>query len=145
MRTSALLILLAAHFACSTQTRMPRNPVGYFEIPVRDLDRATRFYGAVFGYTFERQTIDGHEMALFPSTEGAPGVSGALAKGEPYVPAKTGPILYFSTDDISATLTRANVNGGRTLYPVTEIGANGFVAEFEDSEGNRIALHSAKK
>ncbi len=84
-------------------------------------------------------------MALFPSTEGAPGVSGALAKGEPYVPAKTGPILYFSTDDISATLTRANANGGRTLYPVTAIGANGFVAEFEDSEGNRIALHSAKK
>ncbi|WP_375539703.1 VOC family protein [Oscillatoria sp. FACHB-1407] len=26
-----------------------KNPVGYFEIPVIDLDRAIRFYEAVFG------------------------------------------------------------------------------------------------
>lgn len=81
--------------------------------------------------------------ALFPLVEGKPGASGALAKGEPYVPAKTGPILYFATDDISATLALVNAHGGRTLYPMTAIAANGFVAEFEDTEGNRIALHAA--
>lgn len=46
------------------------NPVTYFEIPVQDMDRAVRFYSAVFAFTLERQTIDGYEIALFPSAPG---------------------------------------------------------------------------
>ena len=34
-------------------------------------------------------------------------------------------------------------NGGNILYPKTSVGDLGFVAEFEDSEGNRIALHQS--
>jgi uncharacterized protein len=119
-----------------------KNPVGYFEIPVEDLDRATRFYENVFGYEFERATVDGNEMAWFPTYEDAPGISGALAKGEIYIPTTKGSLVYFSTDNIDDALSRANSSGGRTLYPKTSIGALGWVAEFEDSEGNRIALHS---
>jgi len=121
------------------------NPVTYFEIPVTDLDRAVRFYQAVFGFTFERETIDGNQMALFPQTDGAPGITGALAKGSAYKPSKSGPILYFHTADIDKTLARANANGGKTLYPITAVGAIGFVAEFQDSEGNRIALHARSR
>ncbi|MDX2217317.1 MAG: VOC family protein [Oculatellaceae cyanobacterium bins.114] len=119
-----------------------KNPVGYFEIPVNDLDRAIRFYEAVFGYDFERATVDGNEMAWFPLAEDAPGISGALAKGESYTPTTQGSLVYFSTDNIDDTLSKANSNGGKTLYPKTSIGDLGWVAEFEDSEGNRIALHS---
>lgn len=113
------------------------NPVSYFEIPVRDMDRA------VLGYRLVREQVDGNEMALFPAVEGGSGASGALAKGEVYVPAMTGPIVYFATADIEKTLGLAGANGGKTLYPKTAVGKNGFVAEFADSEGNRIALHQA--
>ncbi|MFZ4677356.1 MAG: VOC family protein [Nodosilinea sp.] len=119
-----------------------KNPVGYFEIPVNDLDRAISFYGKVFGYDFERVIIDGSEMAWFPNDPGAPGISGALAKGDSYIPITQGTLVYFSTDNIDDTLSKANANGGKTLYPKTSIGDLGWVAEFEDSEGNRIALHS---
>ncbi len=119
------------------------NPVSYFEIPVRDMDRAVRFYEAVLGYRLVREPVDGNEMALFPAVEGGAGASGALAKGEVYVPAMTGPIVYFATADIEKTLGLAGANGGKTLYPKTAVGKNGFVAEFADSEGNRIALHQA--
>jgi predicted enzyme related to lactoylglutathione lyase len=119
-----------------------KNPVGYFEIPVNDLDRAISFYGKVFGYDFERVIIDGSEMAWFPNDPGAPGISGALAKGDSYIPTTEGTLVYFSTDNIDDTLSKANANGGKTLYPKTSIGDLGWVAEFEDSEGNRIALHS---
>lgn len=118
------------------------NPVVYFEIPVTDLERAVRFYGAVFGFRFERETIDGNDMALFPLTEGQPGITGALAKGSAYVPSKSGRILYFRAKDIDETLARANANSGKTLYPITKVGETGFVAEFPDSEGNRIAWHA---
>jgi predicted enzyme related to lactoylglutathione lyase len=45
--------------------------------------------------------------------------------------------------NINETLKRAVENGGQLLYPKTSIGDLGFVAEFQDSEGNRIALHQS--
>jgi predicted enzyme related to lactoylglutathione lyase len=119
-----------------------KNPVGYFEIPVTDLDRAINFYQNVFGYEFERTVVDGNDMAWFPFSQDAPGISGALAKGESYTPTTNGSLVYFNTDHIDDILSKANANGGKTLYPKTSIGELGWVAEFEDSEGNRIALHS---
>jgi predicted enzyme related to lactoylglutathione lyase len=115
--------------------------VFYFEIPVTDMDRALPFYQAVFGCSLERVDVDGYDMALFPPSDGA---SGALAKGDVYLPAKTGPIVYFSVDDIDTVMQRALAAGGSVLYEKKDIGENGFVAEFEDTEGNRIALNQRK-
>jgi predicted enzyme related to lactoylglutathione lyase len=114
--------------------------VAYFEIPVTDLDRAERFYTAVFGYAFQRAEIDGHPMALFPDSTHPGRITGALVLGESYTPGRAGARLYFAVERIDAVLARALEHGGRTLYPKTDIGENGFVAEFEDSEGNCIAL-----
>ena len=119
-----------------------QNPVGYFEIPVNDLDRAVNFYEKVFGYEFERVTVDGNEMAWFPNHEDAAGISGALTQGESYSPSIHGSRIYFNTDNIDEILSKVNSIGGKTLYPKTSIGDLGWVAEFEDSEGNCIALHS---
>lgn len=121
-----------------------KNPVCYFEIPVTDLERAIAFYNAVFGCQFERVNIDGNEMALFPAFDKASGITGALAKGGSYVPGKQGSRLYFSVVSIKETLHKVKQAGCEVLYPETSVGAYGSVAEFEDSEGNCIALHSAK-
>jgi len=116
------------------------NPVGYFEIPVTDMERAIRFYKAVFGFEFITENIDNIEMALFPFNEANYGITGALAKGEIYKPSKEGALIYFNTDSIDDVLLNINESNGKTLYPKTSVGEYGFVAEFEDSEGNRIAL-----
>ncbi|WP_066647360.1 MULTISPECIES: VOC family protein [Sphingomonas] len=123
---------------------MTANPIAYVEIPVMDLDRATAFYADLLGLDFERQTIDGYDMAMFPATEGAAGASGALVKGDVYVPGKTGAIVYFRVADIDAVLKRARARGAKILYDKKDVGAFGFVAEIEDSEGNRIALSAPK-
>jgi predicted enzyme related to lactoylglutathione lyase len=120
------------------------NPVVYFEIPVIDIDRATRFYSTVFNFKFDTTIIDNNKMALFPFTEEKSGISGALAKGEIYKPTKDGVLIYFNTANIDETLRLANVNGGQILYPKTDNGI-GLVAEFEDTEGNRIALYQSKE
>jgi hypothetical protein len=39
-------------------------------------------------------------------------------------------------------LKRVHASGGKTLMPKMQIGDYGFIAHFEDSEGNRVALHS---
>ncbi len=118
------------------------NPVVYFEIPVNDIDRAMTFYKAVFNFDFGQDSIDGYEMALFPFTDEYSGISGALAKGEVYKPTKNGVLIYFKTTDIDETLKLATTNGGQMLYHKTDNGI-GLVAEFEDTEGNRIALFQA--
>jgi len=119
------------------------NPIVYVEIPVCDIDRAMTFYGAVFGFEFGTTIIDGNEMALLPFNEKRAGISGDLAKGEINKPTHDGVLVYFATHDIAATLHRATTCGGRVLYPVTDNGM-GLVAEFEDTEGSRIALYQQK-
>lgn len=117
------------------------NPVVYFEIPVSDLERAIAFYQAVFMVEFERAVVDNNEMAFFPMDEQSGGISGALVKGEVYIPTINGVIVYFRTENIEETLERAIKLGCEVLYPKTSVGKLGFVAEFKDSEGNRIALY----
>ena len=120
------------------------NPVFHFEIPVTDMDRAVAFYQDVLGVELSRQTVDGYEMAFFPRDDHRPGASGALAKGDVYMPSHDGSILYFDVADIDAVLARATARGSRILYAKKSLGEAGYVAEFEDSEGNRIALTQAQ-
>lgn len=117
------------------------NPVIYFEIPVNDLNRAESFYKNVFGFNFEKEVIDDYEMTFFPFEDTESGISGALAKGDIYKPTKEGVIIYFRTDNIDITLQKVKEQNGIILYPKTVNEKYGFiVAEFEDSEGNRIAV-----
>lgn len=117
------------------------NPVIYFEIPVNDLERAETFYRNVFNFIFEKEIIDNYEMAIFPFSDHHGGISGALAKGDVYKPTKKGVIIYFNTQNMDETLQNVIKYGGEMLYPKTLNEKYGFfVAEFEDSEGNRIAI-----
>jgi predicted enzyme related to lactoylglutathione lyase len=116
------------------------NIANWFEIPVTDLDRAGKFYEKVFDI---KLTLEGH-VAFFSYTKEGPGAAGSLTKFESYEPSHSGTLVYFSVDDIGETLQRVNANGGKTLLPKTKIGIAefGFIAHFEDCEGNRVGLHS---
>ena len=142
--TTILLLLLS----CTSKEKNMNtsNPVVYFEIPVTDMKRAEQFYTNVFNFSFEKEDIDGYEMSLFPFEEKNSGITGALAKGDVYHPTKDGVIIYFKTENIDQSLTKVLQNGGKILYPKKNNEKYGFaVAEFEDSEGNRIALHETLK
>ena len=120
------------------------NPVNWFEIPVKDIGRARKFYEKVLGLELTPYDMEPFTMAFFPMTQGAQGAAGSLIKGESYEPSHAGTVVYFSVDDIEEILRRINANGGKTLMPKKSIGQYGFIAHFEDTEGNRLALHSMK-
>ncbi|MBB5747266.1 VOC family protein [Brevundimonas variabilis] len=119
----------------------PGNPIRHVEIPVTDLDRAVDFYAALFGHDFERVEVDGYPMALFPTHEGHPGASAALVMGDIYRPTRDGAVVYHHVPDIQRALAVATDRGAAILFPVKDLGDLGCVAEIEDSEGNRLALH----
>lgn len=118
------------------------NPVVWFEIPVVDMERARAFYEAVFNQELTVIDIGPRQMAMFPMEMGVPGVGGALVKEEHFVPSYAGTLVYFSVADITDTLNKVAVNNGKELIPKTSIGEYGFCAYFEDSEGNRVGLHT---
>lgn len=116
------------------------NPATYFEIPVTDMKRAIAFYEQVFGFDFQLEEIHGNHMALMPFTLDGSGISGALAKGEIYKPSHHGTLIYLRAENIDKTLDRAQLAGAKVLFPKTKAGEFSYVAEIEDSEGNRIGL-----
>ncbi|NHT76946.1 hypothetical protein C8J35_11259 [Rhizobium sp. PP-F2F-G38] len=119
------------------------NVIAHVEIPVTDLNRAMRFYNAVFGVNFgDVVTIHDNRMAYFPFEEGGGGASAALAQGDVYVPTRDGAIIYLNVADVDDVLAKAVGYGSEILFPKTPVNEIGFVAEIADSEGNRIAVQS---
>lgn len=120
------------------------NPINWFEIPAIDIEAARDFYQHVFDIEMQVTEMGGSIMAWFPGGPGEPGATGTLIKAEGYEPSLTGTTVYFSVEDIEATLAKINENGGKTLVPKMSIGEYGFIAQFEDNQGNREALHSTQ-
>jgi hypothetical protein len=127
----------------SEPTMSAQNPCCWFEIPVTDMARATAFYEKAFGYTMTPAEVEGIALTFFPSNQGEGwGVSGALVYTPPVVPSHNGSTVYFSVKSIEASLEKIVEAGGKVLIPKQSIGKFGFFAQFEDSEGNRVAVHT---
>ena len=121
------------------------NVLNWFEIPVTNMERAVKFYTAVFGYESMYQiNMGGFDMAFFPM-EGE-GVGGALCKGEWYKPTQDGAVIYLNGNpDLDKPISKVESAGGKVIMPKKLITDEiGYMAMFIDSEGNRVALHSNK-
>ena len=124
---------------------MEHNMVGWFEIPVHDMDRAKQFYETVFNVSIAIHDFGGILMGWFPFDEKKPGATGTLIKQDSYIPSQEGTLVYFVSDDVQNELNRIETAGGKIYQPKTEISPeHGFMVAFIDTEGNRVALHSQK-
>jgi predicted enzyme related to lactoylglutathione lyase len=116
------------------------NYVVWFDIPVTDLERASRFYTHVLGTTIERAD-PGMPMGVFSHQGDQAG--GCLFQDADFRPSENGPLLYFNVNGrMDTALAQTEANGGKILQPKHAIGPYGFRSVVLDSEGNRIALHS---
>ena len=124
---------------------MKRNVVGWFEIPVTNMERAIKFYQIVFDLKLERHEMGELDMAWFPFAD-VPGATGSLVfHKEFYKPSTDGVLIYFtcSSGDLSNELKKIEPAGGKVLMLKKLITEDvGYMALCIDTEGNRIALHS---
>ena len=119
--------------------------VNWFEVPVSDLDRAIAFYKQIFACEMEATEIGNMKMAFFPAEDMSGGATGALMLNESYVPSHEGTLVYFSTPDVAEPLSKVAKAGGKVMLEKTQISPeHGYMCVFEDTEGNRVALHSNK-
>ncbi len=120
------------------------NAVHWFEIPVRDLDRAQRFYESVLDTSLRREQAGPMTtLAVFPYEK--PGVGGCLfSSANGLQPSLDGAVVYLNAEpSLDAALARVEVAGGTVTLPRTELPEGmGCFAHIADSEGNRVGLHA---
>jgi predicted enzyme related to lactoylglutathione lyase len=126
-----------------------QNTVVWADIPVTDLDRAMKFYGAVLQRKFVKvEGMDG--IALEAPPENPPDMSAGsfpvsfdLAVVSANKPTTGGCTIYLNSyGDPEGMIQRAVDAGGEMLMPATDMGQMvGVIGHFKDSEGNRIGVH----
>lgn len=121
----------------------PHDAITWFDIPVRDLDRAQRFYEAVLERPMTRETMAGDQMALFAAD--AAGVKGCLSIGPHTVaPSSAGTRVYLdASPSLDAALARVARAAGQVVTPKVALPEGmGFFAHIADTEGNVVGLHA---
>ena len=103
------------------------NPSSWFGIHAHDLDRAKAFYESVFDKPLQDVGGNGFRFIIFPADYTQHG----------------GTTIFFNCPDCAETAEKAVAAGGKLLQEKFRI-ANGFAAFIEDTEGNRIGLHSTR-
>lgn len=128
-----------------SDSNMPtRSLINWFEIPVRDLDRAQRFYETVLGHAMRRERMaPGHDLALFPYPE--EGTGGCLVHGEDVAgPSLSGSLVYLDAGPtLDAAVARVLPAGGRVVQTRIDLpDGMGSYVHIVDTEGNRVGLHA---
>jgi predicted enzyme related to lactoylglutathione lyase len=121
-----------------------KNPVGWFEIHVADMERACNFYEFVFNQKLTALPSGDPSIKImaFTGDMNSHGANGALVLHPMKTPSTEGALIYFSCNDCSVQEKLALGKGGQVFKSKFSIGPNGFISIIGDSEGNAIGLHS---
>lgn len=123
-----------------------QNAISWFEIPATDLPRAAKFYETIFSIKLNPLDMENIKMRMFP-VDSTTGVGGAIVdSGGFHKPSHDGPMIYLTADpDLQNVLDKVEAAGGKIFLPKSEISPEfGYMAVINDTEGNRIGLHSMK-
>lgn len=122
------------------------NVIGWFDIYVADMDRATAFYGGVLKQKLEKigDPTGETQMMSFPADMQSYGASGALVKSNHSRPGIGGTMVYFSVENCAVEESRVAAAGGKIIRPKFSIGEFGWVTLCQDTEGNMFGLNSMK-
>jgi uncharacterized protein len=105
----------------------------HFEVQAEDADRASKFYGNVFGWSFNDSGMPGMDYRMVRTGENQ---GGGLYQSDD----RSGHlVVYFDTDDIDATIKKVRDGGGQAedKQPIPGVG---WFSSAKDTEGNAFSL-----
>jgi predicted enzyme related to lactoylglutathione lyase len=111
------------------------HKITYIEFPTTDIEQTTKFYGTVFGWTFQDW---GPEYIGFAGA----GMDGGFSKEEPHqIPGKFAPLVVLYSANLKATEDAVVAAGGSIVVPTFEF-PGGRRFHFSDGVGNVLAVWS---
>lgn len=112
--------------------------LAHFAIHADDLERAKKFYAAVFGWVFEAWGPPGFYMIKTKKGDD-PGTFGSLQeRHHPKGDAITGFECTVAVADVDATARAVEKAGGTMVMKRMTIGTVGHLIKFHDTEGNIV-------
>lgn len=110
--------------------------VVHFELSAKDPARAGKFFREVFGWRFE-QWGDADYWMITTGPESKRGINGALLvqRGLRSTVCNT-----IEVDSIDQAIRQVKESGGRILVPKRTLAGVGYLAYFQDTEGNTLGL-----
>jgi hypothetical protein len=110
----------------------------HFELPAQDAARARSFWSGLFGWKFKDSGMPDvdYQMVQTGSDQG-----GAVYPSDGSI---RGPIVYFDTDDIDASIAKARELGGHAedKQPIPHVG---WFARARDTEGNEFSFFQSEE
>jgi len=122
---------------------MPR--VVHFEIHAGDPERAVKFYGKVFGWTFQKWEGPMPYWLVITGPDGQPGINGGLVPRRGDIDG-TAVIAYVCTVDVAsvdASISTVEANGGTVVVPKMAVPGVGWLVYCKDTEGNIFGMMQA--
>ncbi|OEV11019.1 VOC family protein [Streptomyces nanshensis] len=106
----------------------------WLDLGVRDSAAAKRFYGGVFGWTFQPFGSGEEEFGFFKSDGKTVAALGPLDEG-----ARSSWMIYFSTPDLDAAAQQVRQAGGSVRVDPFDVNDQGRMAQFTDPQGGQFA------
>lgn len=104
---------------------MAKNPVGWFEIYVDDMERAKNFYQSVLKVELQKLEGPDVEMWAFPMEQQGTGAAGSLVHMEGFKAGKNSVLIYFMSEDCAIEEARVVPAGGNIQKSKFSIGQYG--------------------
>jgi predicted enzyme related to lactoylglutathione lyase len=114
---------------------MPR--VVHFEINADEPERALKFYERVFGWEFTNWEGPMEYWLIKTGEEDEPGINGGLIRRKDPNASVINTVEVPSVDEYSE---KVRENGGEIVIPKMPIPGVGYVAYFQDTEGNVFGI-----
>ena len=120
-----------------------KNPIGWFEIHVKDFDSARKFYGELFAWEFKLS--QGSKSLYWNIYTGEGSIGGGFMKKSKPEHEGQAMVFYVEVEDIEASLKKAAELGGRVDTPKSLISETaGYFALIKDPDDNLIGLWGKK-
>jgi len=104
----------------------------HFELNVKDIKKAIKFYEKVFGWKFEKWDGPIDYWLIMTGDENEQGIDGGLGGEEENFPSVVNTV---DVDDVEEVVKKVEANGGTILRPKHAVPGIGWLAYIKDSEG----------
>lgn len=108
------------------------NRVTHFEIPTDNPEKSLKFFGDVFGWTYQQFGTEEYWLAM-TGDKTTPGIDGAIMKKkDPRQPV----VNSIQVQNLDDSIKKIESSGGKIVVPKVPIPSVGWLAYFMDPDNN---------